>query len=160
MKKRFIAAIAVLVVVLLLGALYWSGYLVFHGPFPSFTLDPGVTQSDTTDEPEGAPQILIEKIRGRFNKISVEIRNIGDQDATSVVWSVSVKGGILKRIDVRSTGTIYTLPPQSVATVVTNRIPLGLGRLDITITVESSEGVVTQTAEGFKLLFLVVAVRM
>jgi hypothetical protein len=160
MRKRFIAAIALVAVILLLGSLYWSGYLVFHGPFPSFTLDPSVTPSDISDEPEGAPQLVIEKIKGSFNKISVDIRNIGDQDATFVVWSVAVKGGMLKRIDVRSTGTIYSLPVQSGVTVVTDRIPFGLGRLNIIVTVESSEGVVTQTARGFKLLFLVVGLRM
>lgn len=160
MKKRFIAAVVFVIVVLLLGAMYWSGYLVFHGPFPSLTLDPGTTQSESTDESEGAPRLKIERIEGRFNKISVTIKNIGDTDATSVVWSVLVKGGILKRIDVGFTGTIYSLPPQAEATVITNKIPFGFGRLEITVTVESSEGMVTHTAEGFKLLFLVVAVRM
>ncbi|PNX52264.1 MAG: hypothetical protein BV458_10500 [Thermoplasmata archaeon M9B2D] len=161
MKKRFIAVGILVIGVILLGVLYWSGFLVFNGLIPSFTLDPGSTQPESPDEPEKAPELVVEKIKGRLNKVSVEIRNIGDEDATSVVWSISVKGGILKRIDHRSTGTIDTLPRQTGATVVTDRIPLGFGRLEITVTVEASEGdAVTQTAQGFKLLFFVVGVRM
>ncbi|KYK22541.1 hypothetical protein AYK25_07160 [Thermoplasmatales archaeon SM1-50] len=162
MKKRFIAATIFIVGVILLGILYWSGYLVFNGPIPSFTLNPGTTQSDeNTNEPEGAPQLVIENIKGRLNKISVDIRNIGDMDATTVIWTVSVKGGLLKRIDLRSTGTMDSLPRQSRITIITDRIPLGFGRLEITVTVEASEGsVVTQTARGFKFLFFVVGVRM
>jgi len=161
MKKRFIAASILVTGVVLLGVLYWSGYLVFDGPIPSFTFDPGSTQSESPDQPEEAPELMVEKIKGRLNKVSVEIRNIGDADATSVVWSISVKGGIFKRIDHRSTGTIDTLPRQTGATVVTDRIPLGFGRLEITVTVQASEGeAVTQTAQGFKLFFFVVGVRM
>jgi hypothetical protein len=96
------------------------------------------------------PRLVIENIKGRFNKISVDIRNIGDQDVASVKWSISVKGGILQRIDLRSTGTINTLLKQSGATVITDRIPLGLERLEITVMVEASGGEpVRKTASGF-----------
>ncbi|HWR27020.1 MAG TPA: hypothetical protein VN377_01145, partial [Candidatus Thermoplasmatota archaeon] len=84
-----------------------------------------------------------------------------DQNAESVNWSISVTGGILKRIDLRSTGTINSLSTQSESTVITDRIPLGLGRLEITVTAQTSGGEsVTQTAKGFKFLFFVILVRM
>ncbi len=130
MKKRTIAALFIIVVLLLLGGLYWLGYLTFQNYIPSFTTNPGTTQPDSLTENEGAPRLTIENIRGRINKISVDIKNIGNQDAESVNWSISVTGGILKRIDLHSTGTITGSEP------------------------------VIQTARGFKLLFFVVGVRM
>jgi len=161
MKKRFIVVVLIVGILLLLGGLYWVGYLTFHDHLPSFTLNPSSTQSNNTAELEETPRLVIENIKGRFNKISTDIRNIGDQDANSVKWSVSVTGGILKRIDLHSTGTINTLSTQSETTVISDRISLGLGRLEITVTVEASGGEpVTQTAWGFKLLFFVIGVRI
>ena len=161
MKKKVIATILIIIILLLLGGLYWFGYLTFHNYIPSFTPNPGMTQPDSTSVREGTPRLTIENIRGRISKISADIRNIGDQDAKSVNWSISVTGGILKRIDLRSTGTIDTLSTQSVTTVTTDRIPLGLGRLEITVTAQMPGGEpVTQTAKGFKFLFFVIFVRM
>ncbi len=161
MKKRVIAAILIIIILLLLGGLYWLGYLTFQGYIPSFTPNPGTTQPNNPSKNEGTPKLTIESIRGRINKISVVIKNSGDQDAKSVNWSISVTGGILKRIDLRSTGTISALSTGSQTTVLTDRIPLGIGRLQITVTVgcPGSEPV-TQTARGFKLLFFVVGVRI
>jgi hypothetical protein len=161
MKKRFIAAILIAGILLLLGGLYWLGYLTFQDYIPSFTPNPGTTQPNTPAERAGAPKLAIENIRGRINKISADIRNIGDQDAKSINWSISVTGGILKRIDLRSTGTLNALSKESVSTVITDRIPLGFGRLEITVTVDTSGSEpVTQTAQGFKLLFFVIGVRI
>ena len=161
MKKRVIAAILIIIILFLLGGLYLLGYLTFQDYIPSFTPNPGTMQPDSTPGGKGAPRLTIENIRGRFNKISADIRNIGDQDAESVNWSISVTGGILKRIDLRSTGTINTLSTQSGTTVTTDRIPLGFGRLEITVTAQISGGEpVTQTAKGFKFLFFVIGVRI
>jgi hypothetical protein len=160
MKKRTIAAIIIVVLLMLSGGLYWLGYLTFQDFVPSFTTNPGETQPKSPDANEGTPRLVVENIRGRINKISADIKNTGDKDAKSVNWSISVTGGILKRIDLRSTGTISTLSTQSTTAVMTDRIPLGIGRLQITITVEYPGGEpVTQTARGFKLLFFVVGVR-
>jgi hypothetical protein len=161
MKKRVVIAILIIIILLLLGGLYWLGYLTFQDYIPSFTPNPGTKQPDSTPEGKGAPRLTIENIRGRITKISADIRNIGDQNAESVKWSISVTGGILKRIDLRSTGTINTISTQSETTVITERIPLGLGRLEITVTAQISDGEpVTQTAKGFKFLFFVILVRM
>jgi hypothetical protein len=160
MKKRVVASAVIIVgVLLLLFAFYWTGYLVFHGPVPSFTFNPSGSQSNTTAEGKGTPKLAVENIKGRFAKVSADIRNTGDDDATSVQWSITVKGGILKRIDSRSTGTINTLSKQSITTVQSDRIPLGLGRVEITVTVKASGNVaVTQTAQGFKLLIFLLNV--
>jgi hypothetical protein len=160
MKRRTIIAIIIVIILLLLGGLYWLGYLTFQDYIPSFTTNPGESQSNTTSKNQGAPQLTIESVRGRINKISAVIKNIGDQDAESVNWSIFVTGGILKRIDMSSSGTISTLSTQSETTILTGRIPLGIGRLQITVTVDcpGSEPV-TQTARGFKALFFVIGVR-
>jgi hypothetical protein len=161
MKKRFIAAILIAGILLLLGGLYWLGYLTFQNYVPSFTPNPGTTRPNTPAGNKEAPKLTIENIRGRINKISADIRNVGDQDAKSINWSISVTGGILKRIDLRSSGTLNTLSKESVTTVKTDRIPLGFGRLQVTVTVDVSGGEpVTQTAKGFKLLFFVIGVRI
>lgn len=160
MKKRYIVAILSVVILLFLGGLYWLGYLRFQNNLPVFTTNPSTTQQDNTAEHKGTPRIMIQNIQGRFNKISAVIKNVGDEDAESLNWTLSVTGGILKRIDVRSTGLISTLSTQSETTIITDRIPLGLGRLEITVTVELPEGtLVTQTAKGFRLFFLVIGVR-
>lgn len=160
MKKRYIAALIIIVILVILGGLYWLGYLQFRNNLPVFIPNPGTMQSETPEQRETAPRLVIENVRGRINKISAEIKNIGDQDAQSVNWSISVEGGILKRIDERTSGTITILSTQAATTVITDRIPLGLGRLEITVTVEvpGSEPI-TQTARGFKFLFFVFGVR-
>lgn len=160
MKKRFIAFVLIVSILLLMGGLYWLGYLSFHDYVPSFVPNPGTKQSNNPTKLLGSPRLVIGNIKGRFDKISANISNVGSQDAQSVNWSISVTGGIFKRIDLLSTGTINALSVQSGTTVITDRIPFGFGRLDITITAESSQSVtVTHTARGFKLLFFVIGVR-
>ncbi len=161
MKKRFIAAILIIILLLLLGGLYWLGYVTFQDYIPSFTPNPGTTQPNTPAGGGRSPRLAIENIRGRITKISADINNIGDKDAESVNWSITVTGGFLKRIDMHSSGTINSLSTQSGTTVITERIPLGLGRLEITVTAQTSGSEpVTQTAKGFKFLFFVILVRM
>lgn len=160
MKKRHIAVIIIAVILLILGVLYGLGYMTFNGYLPSFSTNPDATPPDTPTEQKETPRLTIDRVKGRFNKIVVDIKNIGDVDARTVNWSVTVNGGILKRIDHRSSGIIATLPKGATATIVTDRIPLGFGRLGITVTVETSQmETVTQSATGFKLFFFVIGVR-
>ncbi len=159
MKKRYIVAVLLLGVVILGGLLYWSGYLVFNGPIPSFNPNPGSTSSNETAGVSGTPKLAIESIKGRFNKVSASITNTGSLDAKSVTWNISITGGILKRINVRSTGTVDTLAQGSSTTIISDRIPLGLGRLQITVKVKATQSdTVIQNAQGFKLFFLVIRV--
>ena len=158
MKKRTIVAVVIVILLVLLGGMYWLGYIQIRDNLPTFVPNPGASQTNTSQT--GAPQLAIGNIKGRFNKISADITNIGDNEARSINWTISVTGGILKRIDVRSSGTLTRLAAQSKDTVITERIPIGLGRLQITVTAEAAGGdQVTQTAKGFKLLFFVLGVR-
>lgn len=159
MKKRVIVSVIIVGLLLLFGGFYWFGYIEFHDHLPTFTLTPGSAQTNDSADLGEPPRLVINNIKGRFNKISVNVKNIGDQDLAAVTWSISVKGGILKRIDLRSTGTI-PLSSQSESTIQSDRIPFGLGRLEITVTIEAPPAEpVTQTAQGFKLLFIVLGVR-
>jgi hypothetical protein len=160
MKKLVIAAIILILILSVLGGLYWLGFLTFHDYIPSLTTNPGSSQSETSPATEVAPRLTIENVRGRINKISADIKNVDNRSASSVNWSISVTGGILRRIDLRSTGTISTLSAESTTTVQSSRIPFGFGRVTITVTAQASGGeIVTQTAKGFKFLFIVFGVR-
>jgi hypothetical protein len=159
MKKRSIIIILVLGLIILGGAMYWSGYLVFNGPIPSFNPNPGSASSNQTAGASGTPKLVIESVKGRWNKITAVITNTGTADAESVSWNISVTGGILKRINVRTTGTVNTLTQGSSTTITSGRIPFGLGRLQITVTAKATLGdMVIKSAKGFKLFFLVIGV--
>lgn len=160
MKKRSIAAVIIIVLLLLLGGLYWLGYIQFRGNLPTFVPNPGTSQSNPPSSQTQTPQLTIGNIKGKFNKVTADITNTGDHEAKFINWSISVTGGILKRIDVRSSGTLTTLATQSKTTVITDRTPIGFGRLEISVTAQAAGGaMVTQTAKGFKLLFFVIGVR-
>ncbi len=159
MKKRTIAAI-IIILLLVLGGMYWLGYIQFHDNFPTFVPNPGTSKTNSPPTQTEVPQLAIGNIRGRINKVSADITNIGTNEAKHINWTISVKGGILKRIDVHSSGSVAILAVDSGTTVMTERIPIGLGRLEITVTAESAGGQqVTQTAKGFKLFFFVIGVR-
>lgn len=161
MKKRIIVVVLIVSILLVMTGFYWFGYLTFDDYVPSFTLSPSTTRSNASADLEEPPRLIIDNIQGRLNKISADIKNTGDQDATDVTWSISVKGGVFKRIDLRTTGSIDLLSPQSGMTIISDRIPFGFGRLDITVTLEASYGdPVMQAAKGFKFLFFVLFVRM
>jgi hypothetical protein len=161
MKKSIIIAIISIVILLLLGGFYWLGYLSFEGYSPSFTLNPGESSSNTTAKNEGTPRLMVESIKGRINKISVVIKNSGDGTAEMVNWTIDVTGGILKRIDMTTTGSMSTLSSQSQTTVLSGRVPLGIGRVQITVTVEcAGNEPITQTSHGFKFLFFIIGVRV
>ena len=160
-KKRLVVFASILVIglVILIG-FYWFGYIEFHGPIPSFNPNP-TNPSQVPSGSEGTPKVIIESIKGRFNKIYADIENIGEKNATEVKWSISMTGGILKRINVISSGTIDTLSVNMGKTVGTDKFILGFGRVNIKVTVEVAQVVpVTMTARGFVVFFLLIGVRV
>jgi hypothetical protein len=160
-KKRLAVFTSILVIglVILIG-FYWFGYIVFNGPIPSFNPSP-TNPSQIPSKSEGTPKVTIESIKGRFNKIYADIKNIGEKNATEVKWNISVTGGILKRINVISSGTIDTLSVNMEKTLVTDKFILGFGRVNIKVTVEVAQVTpVTMTARGFVFFFLLIGVRV
>ncbi len=84
------------------------------------------------------PIIEIGDLSGGFGKIQVSASNIGTAEATDVTWSISVKGGILQLLNSTSDGYIETLGIDESATIQTQGLLFGLGKIEITVTVYSS----------------------
>jgi len=97
------------------------------------------------------PNVQIGTVAGGIGKVTMEVKNIGDADATNVAWSISVKGGILNRINVTTTGVITTLAANGTETVQTDTFIFGLGKL----TIQLAAGSATASKTGKVLLFLV-----
>ena len=159
-KKRLVVFVSILMIVLvILLGFYWFGYIEFHGPIPSFNPSP-TNPSNGSSGPEATPRLVIENIKGRFNKIHADIKNIGEMNAANVKWNISVTGGILKRINVLSTGTIDTLSMNMGETVGTDKFIWGFGRVNIKITAEAAQAApVIMTARGFIVFFILIGVR-
>ena len=97
------------------------------------------------------PNVQIGTVAGGIGKVTMEVKNIGDADATSVSWSISVKGGILNRINVTTTGIISSLAASGTQTVQTDKFIFGIGALTIQLTAGSA----TASKTGKVLLILV-----
>jgi hypothetical protein len=82
------------------------------------------------------PNVQIGTVAGGIGKVTMEVKNIGDADATNVAWSISVKGGILNRINVTTTSNITTLAANGTVTVQTDKFIFGLGKLTIELTAD------------------------
>jgi len=70
-----------------------------------------------------------------------KIRNIGDTDALFVFWNITAEGGLLKKINVSSSGMVGSLPPyddsvELVITLPSDQIR-GFGKLTIKVTADS-----------------------
>ena len=113
------------------------------------------TTTATISEDGGEPELAIGEVTGGLAKIDVEIKNIGDADASDVDWEISVSGGFLKRIDKNESGSISNLNASS-AEVISIVPIVGLGRISINVTA-SADGLetVSKEVEGFVFFFIV-----
>ena len=101
---------------------------------------------------EGA-NLEIGIIKGGLFKVSAEIKNIGDLDATEVNWTITLDGGAF--IGKETTGTIPSLVIDSEETI-SSKLILGLGPTTVTVTAQSAEGVSdTREQTGFVFLFFI-----
>jgi hypothetical protein len=97
------------------------------------------------------PDVQIGIVAGGVGKVTMEVKNVGDADATNVPWSISVQGGILKLIDVTTTGNISTLAASGTQTVQTDKFIFGFGA----ITIQLTAGSTSASKTGKVLLILV-----
>lgn len=97
------------------------------------------------------PIIEIGAIEGGVGKVTMEVKNVGDADATNVTWSITVTGGLLKRIDVTTTGNISTLAIGGSETVQTDKFIFGLGKL----TIQLNAGLASASKDGKVFLIFV-----
>jgi len=101
-------------------------------------------------------RILPGKINGGIGKIDAVIENVGDKVATNVEWLISIKGGILRGINITSSGQIDVLEACDSKQVFTDKFIIGFGGIGITVSA-SAEDVkeVSQQIMGFVFLFYV-----
>jgi hypothetical protein len=84
---------------------------------------------------------------GGLLKIHATITNIGTIDATNLSWSITVQGGLFKRINRTSTGIITMLSSHEAVNVTTAGFIIGFGKIDIAIQADQ----VIKSLKGFVL---------
>ena len=81
--------------------------------------------------------ILPGYIKGGLSKVTAQIHNIGDTNASNVHWTITVQGGISGKIKAKTTGTITTLIKNGTETIATEQFIIGFGRIGITVTAQA-----------------------
>ena len=86
-----------------------------------------------------------------FGKISVFVKNLDDDAISDIEWSVSVKGGILGRMNISSNGVIETLDPGMSEKITTgfNSIVKRFGKVTIDVEIKIGSASFTKTFYGF-----------
>ncbi len=144
------------------GTVFQDGSYVYYTPNEGYIGDDsfvytvsdgkGGTDTATVDVTVEEPASLITIKPGLISiaKVKVKISNNMDYDLSDINWDISVKGGLLNRINISKSGVISTLQAGRRKTVSTwsigSRIVRKFGKIDIdiTVTVDGKE----YTAEG------------
>jgi carboxypeptidase T len=111
---------------------------------------------------ETYPILSLGNFTGGLGKVSVIVKNIGDDDATRVNVSLSVTGGLLGLIHTEKTKVILSIPAGEDATVSTDGFILGLGPLALSASASCTEAippVVTKNATGKILLVFITGIQ-
>jgi hypothetical protein len=121
-----------------------------------------ITSCTATQQP---PTILdIITVKGGYGTVSMIIKNIGNSTAENESMTISVKGGILNRINITKTdlgclNCSHTIEPnatKTMSTVKEGKI-IGFGPIIITVSTEAANAErVSKTLKGVVLGFLVV----
>jgi len=91
-----------------------------------------VAVDETTATIESPGELEIGEITGALLRVNAEIKNIDDNEATDVEWSISVNGGILGLINVSVSNIFDSIGPNSSEIVYASPI-FGIGKIDITV---------------------------
>ncbi len=98
------------------------------------------------------PDIEIFSITGSPLGIIATIKNNGEAEATNVKWTMTINGGILKKINKITKGTVETLIVGG-NIYANSGIIFGLGRIFVTTTVKCDEGLSDkETKSGIQIL--------
>lgn len=81
--------------------------------------------------------IAITGIKGGYDIVTANIKNIGDEDAKNIDWNVFLKGGFFKLLNVDTSGTISTLQANGVYSISTDEKIFGLGPIEISVSIEA-----------------------
>jgi hypothetical protein len=102
-------------------------------------------------------RILPGNITGGIGKINAKIENIGDKDAFNISWVISIEGGILRTINITTSGYIDKIEANDFNKVFTDKFIIGFGGIGIRVTA-SAEGIkeASQQIIGYIILFYVI----
>jgi len=105
-----------------------------------------ILSQDESEDP-----LIIESISGGL-RVAASIRNNATYQLTDLAWNISVTGGLFHLIDSYTSGTIALLEPGTHTEIQSTDPVLGLGPVNITVTV-SMEGLLPlqQRRTGFAL---------
>ena len=109
-------------------------------------------------EGKGITKLAIGNIKGPMG-IKADVQNIGEDDATNATWSITITGGLFKRINISTTGIIPLLTAG--ASKQMNRgIFFGFGKINIEITAKAQNALeVKATKSAFLLGPFVVGIK-
>jgi len=104
------------------------------------------------------PPILdITSIKGGM-KVSATISNTGGSNATNVIWTMKVTGGLLKLINKTYTDNISTIAVSGGQVIQSTGLILGLGAITITISAVCNEGASKQVTKAGKVLLFFIKI--
>jgi len=83
------------------------------------------------------PELEIGSIYGGDSKVTAEIINVGAADAPELHWNISVKGGLLRLINVSDEGDIEELEKNSIEVIDAKCSIRGFGIVEITVTIDA-----------------------
>jgi len=101
-------------------------------------------------EGTGLAELSIGNIKGPKGVIA-DISNIGENPANNVEWSITAKGGILKRVEACATGTTTTLEAGVVIPIALESF-MGFGKINIVITATAQNALAVSTIKSAILL--------
>jgi len=95
----------------------------------------------------------IGKVQGGFLKINVELKNIGEMEATNVQWKINVDGGVILT-GRESTGTTTNIAADGTIGIESKYI-LGFGKVSVKVEAEIPENTATREVNGKVILFYI-----
>jgi hypothetical protein len=101
-------------------------------------------------EGTGLAELSIGNIKGPKG-VTADISNIGENPANNVEWSMTAKGGILKRVNASATDTAATLAAGSSLPIALGSF-MGLGKISIVITATAQNALQVSATKSALLL--------
>jgi glucose/arabinose dehydrogenase len=76
--------------------------------------------------------LVIGDITGGFGRVSVEIKNTGDETVNDVDWNISITGGLLGLINAYNEDTIDSIEPDETV-IINSKFFFGIGRINVEV---------------------------